>query len=193
MPVVPNDFVQTVMPQGAIAPQRVQATPADFGAQVGQTLRQIGNEAGQQAILRQQSANETAANDTYATQFLPAFQKLYGDFYALQGKNAVDQRDSCLQSMEDLRAGTRENLSNSAQQRMFDAMARRTIGMEQGAVIRYADQQNKLWQAQASDAAVQGFADITADKYNDPQRLQAGLTSIANEIARYGRPGRAER
>ena len=183
---VPGEFVQSVMPQGQLRPMEIQARPADFGAQVGQTLQQAGNEAQQQAIARQQNANETAVNDVYATQFLPAFQKLYGNFYALQGKNAVDQRESCLQSMEDLREGAREGLSNSMQQRMFDAMARRTISMEQGAVIRYADQQDKLYQTQASNAAVQGFTNITADKYNDPQRLQAGLTSISNEIARYG-------
>ena len=186
MPVIPGDFVQTVMPRGEFEPQHIQATPADFGAQVGQTLQQSGNELMHQAIAEQRFQNETVVNDAVNNKFFPAFQDQYQKYYALQGKDAVDQLGSYQQSMRDMVSQYREGFSNLAQQRLFDEQVTRRIQYELGGMGRYADQQNRVWQAQTSDATVQRLISSAADKYNDQQMLYGGAVSMAEEIAKYG-------
>ena len=56
----------------------------DFGAQVGQTLRQSDNELMHQVIAEQRFQNETVVNDAVNNKFFPAFQDQYQKYYALQ-------------------------------------------------------------------------------------------------------------
>ncbi|MDR3567001.1 MAG: transglycosylase SLT domain-containing protein [Syntrophobacteraceae bacterium] len=186
MPTIPANFTQSVMPRGGLAPQQIQANPADFGARVGQTLEQSGNELMHQAVAQQQFQNETAVNDVINNKFFPAFQDQYQKYYALQGKDAVDQLGDYQQSMRDLASQYRAGFSSPMQQRLFDQQVTRRIQYEIGGMGRYADQQNKVWQAQTSEASVQRAIGSAADKYNDPNMLYDGVLSTAKEIAKYG-------
>jgi hypothetical protein len=186
LPTIPGDFVQSVMPRGALAPQQIQANPADFGAQVGQTLQKSGNELMRQAVAQQQFQNETVVNDVINNKFFPAFQDRYQKYYALQGKDAVDQLGAYQQGMRDLVSNYRDSFSSPAQQRLFDQQVTRRIQYELGGMGRYADQQNKVWQAQTSQASVQREIGSAADKYNDQNMLYGGVMATANEIAKYG-------
>ncbi len=67
MPTVPvsdTTFVPIMQPQGqGIFNTIDRATPENFGRQVGQSLDQAGNMLQQNALERQQLANETNVND----------------------------------------------------------------------------------------------------------------------------------
>ncbi|MGC8492421.1 MAG: hypothetical protein ACP5SH_11840, partial [Syntrophobacteraceae bacterium] len=180
MPQIPYDPVQQVMPTGRLAGQQIQAGPADFGAQVGQTLSQGSNELMRQADLRQQLNNETAVNDTINNNFFPAFQDAYQKYYALQGKDAVDQLPAYQQHMQDLRQQYRESLGNQMQQRLFDQQVDRRIQFEIAGMSRYRDQQDKIYQAQTFQGTINRLISAAADKWNDPQEIQNAVRSIGD-------------
>ena len=110
MPQVPTDFVQSVFPQGQQAYSTIdRANPENFGGQVGQTLDQAGNILQQNALQRQQLANETNVNDVYANQFSPAARDIYQNYMKLEGKDAEAQFPAFQQQMNDLRTQVRDS------------------------------------------------------------------------------------
>ncbi len=187
MPQIPYDPVQQVMPTGRLAGQQIQASPADFGAQVGQTLSQSSNDLMRQADQRQQLDNETAVNNTINNDFFPAFQDAYQKYYALQGKDAVDQLPVYQQQMQDLRQQYRESLGNQMQQRLFDQQVDRRIQFEIAGMSRYRDQQNKIYQAQTFQGTIHRLISAAADKWNDPQAIQNAVRSIGEATFNFSR------
>ncbi len=69
---------------------------------------------------------------------------------------------------------------------MFDDEVNRHIQTEFAGMGRYADQQNKVWQAQTNEATVQRTISGAADKYNDPTMLSSAAMDTAQQIAKYG-------
>jgi hypothetical protein len=156
MPVVPGDFVQTVMPQGQMSYDNIdRATSDSFGGQVAATLGQASDRLSQEAIQRQQFANETRVNDVYANQYGPALQDIYQKYYALQGKDAVDQLPAYQAQMVDLRNQTRANLDNPMVQQLFDKLATQTQVREMRYMASHAAQQQLVYNSQTSDALMQ--------------------------------------
>jgi len=193
-------FVQTVLPgagQPGSRPEElrtfnIQSSPADFGAQVGQAVQGLGQaaeSAGEQTtqsvLLRRQFFNETAAND-HLNRFENAFRDQYQKYYALQGRDAVDQYPAYQERMQDLQRQYRDTLTNPAQQRLFDQFSRQRVWRELDGMSRYADEQNKHWQAQTSEATVQRYINQAADKYNDPVIFEGARKAILDEAQRYG-------
>ncbi|HYA40394.1 MAG TPA: hypothetical protein VEF34_03770 [Syntrophobacteraceae bacterium] len=193
-------FVQTVLPgagQPGSRPEelrafQIQASPADFGAQVGQavqglgqTMERAGEQTAQSVLLRRQFFNETAAND-HLNQFENAFRDQYQKYYALQGRDAVDQYPAYQERMQDLQRQYRDALTNPAQQRLFDQFSRQRVWRELDGMSRYADQQNKVWEAQTSDATVQRYINQAADKYNDAVIFEGARKAMLDEAQRYG-------
>jgi hypothetical protein len=173
------------MPEGKLAPMQIQASPADFGAQIGQTLQQAGGETMQNALARQQLQNETTVNDVINNEFFPAFQDQYQKYYALQGKDALDQLPAYQQSMRDLVTQYRGSFANQAQQKMFDEQTSRRLQFEIAGMSRYADQQNKVWQPQTNAATVDRYINSAADKYNDPQAILVEALGIRDQISNF--------
>ena len=101
--------------QGELRHLPVHVTPADFGGQVGAVLQETGSQLMQQALLRQPLNNESAVNDVINQKFFPAFQERYRQYYALQGKDAVDQRDTYQDSMQGLAQQYRDSLGDPMQ------------------------------------------------------------------------------
>ncbi len=185
MPQIPYEPVPRVMPEGKLAPMQIQASPADFGAQIGQTLQQAGGETMQNALARQQLQNETTVNDVINNEFFPAFQDQYQKYYALQGKDALDQLPAYQQSMRDLVTQYRGSFANQAQQKMFDEQTSRRLQFEIAGMSRYADQQNKVWQPQTNAATVDRYINSAADKYNDPQAILVEALGIRDQISNF--------
>jgi hypothetical protein len=190
MPVVPStdvSFVPTVQPQGQGAYNTIdRATPGDFGAGVGQALGQAGDMLAQHAVQRQQLINESTVNDTYASQFMPAFRDLYTKYYQLQGKDAEAQYPAYQEQMNDLRSQVRANLPNPMQQKMFDEISTRRMTFELDGMARYAGQQTQVYHKETSDSLLGEFVNDGIDKYNDPKTLQNRENSIAVEAGAYG-------
>ena len=187
MPQVPTDFVQSVFPQGQQAYNTIdRANPENFGGQVGQTLDQAGNILQQNALQRQQLANETNVNDVYANQFSPAARDIYQNYMKLEGKDAEAQFPAFQQQMNDLRTQVRGSLPNTMQQKAFDEASTRRVEMDLDGMARYGAAQTKAWEWNTHTATI---ADLTAEaeaNYNDPQRVQNVRDLIDNETADYG-------
>lgn len=193
MPQVPNDRVQTVTPNGPATPYiRVDAGPEAFGAaeavadqKLGQAIQGAGDVTADAAVRFQKVVNETTVDDAYATKFSPAFREKYQQFYSLQGKDALDKLPTYVREMEDLAKTTTEGLTNSAQRHQFQQTARRRVQMELDSMSRYAEQQNKVWMAQTSDAFLKNQLDQAADFYNDEVKFGAALGAGIGEIDKY--------
>ena len=187
MPQVPTDFVQSVFPQGQQAYNTIdRANPDNFGAQVGQTLDQAGNILQQNALQRQQLANETNVNDVYANQFSPAARDIYQNYMKLEGKDAEAQFPSFQQQMNDLRTQVRGSLPNTMQQKAFDEASTRRVEMDLDGMARYGAAQTKAWEWNTHTATL---AELTAEaeaNYNNPQRVQNVRDLLDNETADYG-------
>ncbi len=185
MPQVPYYPVQQVLPQGQIGPQRIEATPADFGAQAAQGLNQDSNQLFQQAEVKQQLANETQVNDVINNKFFPAFQDMYQKYYSLQGKDSVDQLGNYQQQMRDLVQQYRSQLPNPMQQRLFDQSTGYMLRKEFAGMGRQADMQNKVYQAQTFEGTINRQIAMAADKWNDPQALIGAAQAIGISSSKF--------
>ncbi len=110
MPTSPG----TIIPDDA---QRIQASPADFGAGIGQAMQQVGQsgeQLGNALFQANQIANQNQVNEKFVQFQQGANKILYGDpdnpsqpgYYSLQGKNAVDGYAPANQQLEQLRQST---------------------------------------------------------------------------------------
>jgi hypothetical protein len=189
MPVLPTlESSQSVFNNVALRPQEIQSNPADFGALTGEAAQRMGQAADSagsnlaQAGLRQLDLQrETNANNQYANSFSPALRDIYSKYYALQGKDAVDQMPAFQQQIQDLQNQQRDQLKDPVAQHMFDQVSTRRVQMELDGMSRHADQQNKVYQQQASDGMVKSLQQQASDKWNDPIVFNGMAQSVAAE------------
>ncbi len=186
MPVVPNEFFQTVMPQGDLKPQQIQADPADFGAQTGQALSQAGDMLAQHAIQRQQLVNETNVNDVYANQFSPAMNTIYQNYMKLEGKEAEQRYPEFMQQINDLKTQFKSGLPNPMQQEAFDKISTSRTEMDLAGMARYGAAQTKAWELNTHNAVKSDLVSEGAANWNNPQRLQNVMDRLDNETIDYG-------
>jgi hypothetical protein len=190
MPTLPSvPTTQSVFSTGSLAPQQIQSSPADFGAQIGQAGQQLGNsmmqagsEGAQVAEGFQAIQNETNTNDQYYKNYFPAATAITQKYLSLQGKDAVDQLPVYQQQLEDLREQQRDQLANPMQQKMFDDVSRRLIAFNVDGMARHATQQNQVYQDQTSAGMVSASGQLAVQHYNDPVGFNVGLQSGISEI-----------
>jgi hypothetical protein len=193
MPLIPAESLPTVAPAGATGVfQRVDAQPSAFGGlsaaalgRVGAAEGQMGDVLAEHAVRFQQQQNVANVNDTYANSFGPAFRDQYQKYYALQGKDAVDQMPDYINTMQELRAKVRDQLPNEQQKKLFDEMSRRRVESELDGMARYADTQNKVWRRTSHLSMLDQLSQQAADKHNDEQAFGTALGSAQAEIDRY--------
>jgi hypothetical protein len=189
MPVLPTlESSQSVFSSVPLRSQEIQSSPADFGGLVaqgaerlGQGFDQAGAQVGDAAMRQLDMQRETNANNQYANSFSPALRQIYTNYYALQGKDAVDQLPKFQQQIQDLQQQQRDQLKDPVAQHMFDQVSTRRTQMELDGMSRYADQQNKVYQQQASDGMVKAFQQQAMDKWNDPILFNGMLNSVEAE------------
>ena len=186
MPIVPGDpFVPSVMPQGQTIYNTIdRATPDAFGGQVGQTLEQAGDALQQNAVRRQQLANETAVQEAYANQFSPQLRAITQNYMKLEGKDAEAAFPQYQQQINDLRNQTRENL-NPYQQRLFDERSTRRVEGDLDGMARYAASQTKQWEWNTHNAVLSDLVAEAEANYNDPRRVAAAVNQLDNQTANY--------
>lgn len=194
MPEIPTSKLPSVAPGGPAAPYvSVNVNENQFGAgasearaRTGSAISHVGEVAAEHVVRFQQIQNQTEVDDVYSNKFSPAFREKYQQYYALQGKEALDRLPEFMKSMEEVEKETAAGLKNDAQRHMFRQTARRRVHMEIDSMVRYADQQNKVWQAQTSDAFLRNQLDQAADFHNDDQKFGAALGTGIAEIDRFG-------
>ncbi len=176
---IPWEFAQTLMPQGDLKPQQIQANPQDFGGQVGQVLEQ-------HAVQRQQIVNAANVDDVYANQFDPQFRKKYMDFLCLKGKDAEQAFPQVQQEMHDLLTQTADDLPNEQQRHTFHEVARRRMKSDLDAMARHAAAETDSWINQTTDASAGIYAQRMVDKRNDPSAVQGYVNNIVDTYTARG-------
>jgi hypothetical protein len=194
MPTIPFTREPQVRPSGEpLQVQRIPTSGEDFGAGVGRAMQelggavsQVGNIAETHAIRFQNIQNQAAVDDAYANKFSPEFRNMYQKYYALQGKDAVDQMPTYIRQMEEMRTRHADDLANTAQKHLFNQVSRRRVEMELDGMARYADNQNKVYRKNTSDSFLKSQRDMAADFYNDEHKFGSAIGAGTAEIDRYG-------
>jgi hypothetical protein len=192
MPQVPYSPVPSNAPSTSVPPDylNIQASPADFGAQVGQATEKLGATAGQaadmasqQAISWQTVANNVAADAAF-NQFQDQNQKiLYGDpndpskpgYFGMHGEAAVNGRAAALQALNDARQGISDGLANQNQRLAFDEASRRLQMNSMSGVGSHYDQEFTRYGTEVQSAAIDLKARAVANGYNDDTLFQHNL------------------
>jgi hypothetical protein len=190
---VPTDYVQNVMPQGRLEPERLDVNPNEFGAQVGQaverlgaTAEQAGNMLAQHAVERQKLLNAANVDDVYANQFDPAFRQKYMDFLKLKGKDAEAAFPQFQQEMHDLLTETAQSLPNQMQQHTFNEVARRRMMSDLDGMARHAAAETNSWIGQTTEATGGVYMNRIVDNRNDPNKVAGFVNSINNLYSAQG-------
>lgn len=183
-----------MVPQGPATPTlHVNTNEQQFGGdvsaakkQMGGAIAQAGEVAAEHAIRFQRIQNQTEVDDVYSNSFSPKFREKYQQYYSLEGKAALDELPNYIKDMENIEKEHTAGFKTEAQRHMFRQTARKRVQMETDSMVRFADQQNKVWQAQTSDAFLRNQLDIAADKHNNDQEFGSALGTGLAEIDRYG-------
>lgn len=158
---------------------RVQATPEDFGAQVGKATEGLGQTLGQASadtfntnVRIQQLQNESVVNGALTKWQQGNDSLLYdppkldangqpvagtGGFYSQRGNAAVAGYGSTVGTINKNYQDIRNSLT-PRQQLMFDQLTRREMSYTLRSVGRHADEQGNVWQDQQTGA----FLDTTS-------------------------------
>lgn len=161
---------------------QIQASPQDFGAQVGQsaeklgsTLEQAGTETVGTAGQYQQRQNNIKIDGAYYSLLAQHNAKLAGDpsvpgdtgYFGLHGQAAVDARPALDQSLEDIRQNIRAGLDNDAQRLEFDQQSRR-LAMNTTSRIdsKYEMESNNAAQLSNDFGAAARNRSVAIDPYN---------------------------
>ena len=132
----------------------------------------------------QKRQDEADVDNIYSNQFSPAFRDLYQKYYALQGKDALDQMPTYLNGMQNLRQATADSLPEG-QRQLFNNIARRRVEMELDGMARYADQQNKVYRLETFNSTLDNLELQAADKHNDEHAFGTSLGSIRYTIDKF--------
>lgn len=179
----------------------VQATPSDFGAQVGEAVGRLGSSLGQAsdtaaqiALVTQQSINATNTNNN-----LVNFQKAldtqsYGDpndpsskgYFALNGAAAVNGLADASAAAEKARTDLMANMSPAAA-RMFDVQSRRMLDQTISSYSRYSLGQQKAWQDQSAQDALSAQLNTAILNRNDPSSFNQALANTKSTVATWGK------
>ena len=168
---------------------RVEATPADFGGQIGQALQntgqvgeRVGNEVSQYATNAATYATEAIANDKIAHVYSPKAAALGGAYYATQGQDAVKQfqpyMDGMRQNMQDVLA----TATSPFERQILSNYISKHVAQEYDGAMRHQDQQMNVFENQANTAFVDTQSDNAVRAGSNPdainQAINAGKAAI---------------
>lgn len=173
----PDGVLSTVAPDAGGAPyQRIDASPASFGAGVAQAAEKFGQQGVQAADAWGTRFNDLATDDAFNNLQTEYGKATFGDpndptkkgYYQMQGREALDNRAAASQSLESIRLGIRNNLQNDDQRRLFDSVSRRFQSITLAEMGRHADREYRMWGEKVQDATqdIQTQA-IAAQPFND--------------------------
>lgn len=184
MPAVPYSSVPSVVPSTSVPNdyQNIQASPDDFGAQIGRaeqglgsTLKEAGAETSATALQYQNRANNIAADHAFNTHQQNVQYLLYGGdpdhpenpgYYGLHGQAAMDARPGVLQALEQSRVDSGASL-NAAAALSFNEATRRLNMLSMSDVGRHYEQEFTRYAVETQTAGIDIKARAVANQYND--------------------------
>lgn len=180
--------VPNVRPQGEIPRRSLDVPGAAFGENVAQAIEGFGkvaegagNEIFQRAIALQQVNNEAEAREADAKYMIAVGEK-HSEFSALQGKAASDALPGYMQDLQKTRTDMRDQLSNPAAMKLFDAQSMSTMGRTIFNAAGHAASENKKYIVNAATAQLDADKDYTLQNPKDERAFQEGLTQVDTRI-----------
>lgn len=195
MPRVPAVTGQSVMPNAVPAPfQRVQATPADFGAGIGQALErtggqiaQVGDRLNARAVEISKENDALAAEQAYAA-FSDQERVFLNDpergIYSRRGGNAMGAYEDATKWWDESTRAAVEALENPNQQRLLQGILLRRRDQALDGVSRHVARERQTYIGEATDARVKGLVADAAAAYNDEGKV-SGLIEEADGLIRF--------
>lgn len=143
---------------------RSQASPEDFGSQIGAGTKEAGDIISDNALKLQGMASETAATNAEST-LIQKNASVRADYLSSEGQDAVDKQQSTLaaynQNYQDLRASL---ASNPQALRAYDMLGLRRLANDTSEAITYGTSQLKKAH---SDSQINA-ANLTTYQASDP-------------------------
>ena len=195
MVLIPRqDDIQTVLPDRIPDPSiSVQASPADFGGQVGQAVSELGqgfDQVSQAAMQIRQVNNLALINDATTRLQKAATTISFGDgtannpgFFGKQGADAVNGYQDAQTALTNAQSEIEASLPGDAR-RDFQDYARRYTGSIQETYGRHFEEQRGVYLNQLGNAAVDADTSSAIGFYNDPDKLNAAVTDGRFRITR---------
>jgi hypothetical protein len=117
-------------------------------------------------------------------------------YLGTKGRDAMDQRPSAEQQLEELRGQLRENLPSAESQLEFDDFSRRFLTFKSGEIGAHADQQSQAWYTEVERAngnnAIQGIqqnpADQTQVDHYTAMLMQSQLRTLSRTVGNAAGP-----
>ena len=196
---LPLDNVPRVTAAGAPANdyQRIDSSPADFGALQGQAeqktgsqVAQAGDELATVALQRQAQFNQIASDDAFNKFQTRANTLTYGDgtpqnpgILNQRGSDALNAAPAARAALDQARQEIYNGMQNPAQQLQFDQASRRFQMFTSGEIDRHLDQQQDAYGLAVNKAGLENSAAQAGLNWNsDDGLLHAQATARANAV-----------
>jgi hypothetical protein len=195
MPVVPTANDLGYVP--ADTPRGPTATPADFGAQVGQSLQTLGQGFDQASnastqILQMQTQADMNVRFHQLQDFIQ--KRNFGDptdpnappgYYALKGKQAVDAYQPTIDAINSMQAKLGSGLPAFAQSQ-FQAITRRYVDAQLGSMGQHFVQQNGAYLNETDQALIDGDHQNAVAYYDNPDQIKNALADSQATVVKMG-------
>lgn len=162
-----------------------EASPAAFGAQIGQSEEKLGATAEDLSKVYMQRANEASANDKIVNDWAPTATKLSQDYYSKQGKDAVAGFQPYIDGLQQARAQTLEN-ATPAEAQILNQYMTRHIAQEYDGAMRHQVQQMDSYEDQMSNAFVGTQTTNAVNAGSNPDMINTAIQSGAARIQMHG-------
>lgn len=168
----------------------VRASPDDFGAGVGRGVMQLAQGASNlgDSFSAVRDLEDTARAKDADNKFADwARERMYGDggFMTLEGRNAVDSRNSFDNEAEEKRKEFGQGLTAGAANKYQTASRARLQSIYQQSIVHSANER-KTWFKEASDARVSTFADDALVNYGDTNAVTKNIAAGLLELREKG-------
>lgn len=177
--------VPTIDGSGARYQDVPQASPAAFGAQIGEAESKLGATSEDLGKMYMQRANEASANDKIVNQWAPTVTKLSSDYYSKQGKDAVAGFQPYMDGLQQQRSSLLEN-ATPAEAQILNQYMTRHIAQEYDGAMRHQVQQMDVYENQMSDAFVQTQTTNAVNAGSNPSMINTALQSGSARIQMHG-------
>jgi soluble lytic murein transglycosylase len=198
MPRVPAYPGQTVMPQAVPQPfQRIQASPAAFGAGIGEALAQGGARVANatdrlagRAIEMRREDDALKVEQAFAgwsdreRAFLHDPER---GVYTRRGSNAVTAYDEASKWWDESAKTTIEGLENPNQQRLMQSMLARRRDAALDGVARHVARERQTAMGETWTARLRGIEQDAAAAFNDEGKVNALLEEADSGTIFWGR------
>lgn len=162
---VPNDALRT------------QASPQDFGAQVGQQVEKAGQTAEDLGAKYAQMATEAKAENVISNQFVPAAAQLKAQFLQNKGIDAVKAEPVYIQSLANLRDQFVSKAGGPYESQILNQWMSRHAAQETDFAGTYVNQQQDKFEQDSHNSMLGTYTNSMAMNYASPDQIQQNIDS----------------